>query len=67
MGRISHLSSELSSKFNQNRNEANKLNESNKIIKSLQFIVSLPQKLRVSQLERGKETIAFINHAVSSV
>lgn len=48
MGRISNLSSVLSTQFNENRDTVNKLNESSKTVKSLQFIVTLPQKLRVT-------------------
>jgi hypothetical protein len=46
MKRISQLSSDLSTQFSENRQTANELTESNRTIKSLQSIVSLPQKLR---------------------
>lgn len=45
--RISELSTRLSTQFNENRETVNTLNESSRTIKSLQFIVALPHKLRV--------------------
>ncbi|KAI6182592.1 Vacuolar protein sorting-associated protein 51-like protein [Aphelenchoides bicaudatus] len=64
MARISNLSSVLSEKFSENRETVNKLTESSKTVKSLQFIVTLPQKLRTLVDARNySEAIRIYNNA----
>lgn len=47
MARISGLSSDLSGIFREHRENVRKLTDASKTVKSLQYVVKLPQKLQV--------------------
>lgn len=47
MSKIASLSKELSSAFGKHRASVSQLAEANRKVKSLQFLLSLPQKLQV--------------------
>lgn len=51
MSKIATLSKDLSSAFSKHRANVSQLSDANKKVKSLQFLLCLPQKLQVSYLE----------------
>ncbi|VDO33532.1 unnamed protein product [Brugia timori] len=51
MGKIAALSKDFSAAFSKHRTNVSQLSEANKKVEELQFLLSLPQKLRVSHLE----------------
>lgn len=60
MSKIAALSKDLSTVFNKHRANVSQLSDANRKVKGLQFLLCLPQKLQVSDLEVFHEF--FLNH-----